>query len=566
MNSLIVLSITLPLLLALMALFESLRSGLIRSLPWAVLPALCLALLVNENLVISLPYGLTGVLLGIDETRRLFLLLATLLWGVAGVYAIGYLERDVKQWQFSLFWLLTLSGNLGLILSFDALSFYSFFALMTFAGYGLVVHTGSSEATYAGRIYLIMAMMGEGLLLVGLLAAVYVAGVNPALDQLPLAIANSSSPVLISMMILLGFGIKAGLPILHLWLPLAHPVAPVPASAVLSGVMIKAGLLGWLIFLPLGEMSLTTLGILVVVLGVVAAIGAALIGICQRKAKTVLAYSSISQMGWMTMMVGLMLLEASLAPILIPLVALFALHHGLAKGALFLSVPMNTGRTLSWLWVLLPAFSLMGLPFTSGLLVKTAFKRETIEIVSQHWILAWLPGLLSIAAIGTCLLMFRFLGCLTKHPSADSIHFAQRGSFVLLSLLSGFAFLGLPFLGASVGIELTQAVEFGAVYPLLLASLLILVGWMLGFNLPKIPPGDLLIPIRSVMSHLYAVSNDFVSARYEVSLQRMTLWLNEKKTRYQDLVAPEVIETAMRKQVVWIFLGLAVSFVAILRF
>ncbi|TVQ69223.1 MAG: NADH-ubiquinone oxidoreductase, partial [Oceanospirillales bacterium] len=374
MMALLLLAIATPLLCALLALFEGLRNKLLFTLPWATFPALLLALTLNENLIISLPYGLTGVLLGMDEIRRIFLILAVLLWTVAGVYAIGYLQRDTRHWQFALCWLLTLSGNLGLILSFDALSFYSFFALMTFAGYGLVVHTASDEAFYAGRIYLIMAVIGEGLLLIGLLSAVFVAGVNADLNLLPAAIANAQFPLLISLFIFLGFGIKAGLPIFHLWLPLAHPVAPVPASAVLSGVMIKAGLLGWLVFLPLGEMSLPGLGVLVVGLGLIAAIGAAIIGICQCKAKTVLAYSSISQMGWMTMMVGLVLLEASMVSILLPLVALFALHHGLAKGALFLCVPMNVHRKWSWLWVLLPASSLMGLPFTSGALLKTEFK------------------------------------------------------------------------------------------------------------------------------------------------------------------------------------------------
>ena len=63
-------------------------------------------------------------------------------------------------------------------------------------------------------------------------------------------IAASRPDTLSLILILLGFGIKAGALPLHVWLPLAHPVAPVPASAVLSGVMIKAGLLGWLRFLP----------------------------------------------------------------------------------------------------------------------------------------------------------------------------------------------------------------------------------------------------------------------------------------------------------------------------
>jgi hydrogenase-4 component B len=243
-TTLLLLALLLPLLLTLMALRRSLRSRLIQTLPWAALPALLLAMLGSESFLVSLPYGLTGVLLGLDGLRRMFLVLAALLWLAAGGYAIRYLKDDPQAWRFAVFWLLTLGGNLGLILSFDVLTFYSFFALMTFAGYGLVVHTGSADAYRAGRIYLVMAVIGEGLLLAGLLSAVFVAGVNPALNGLPLAIAGSEQGVLITVLIFLGFGVKAGIPLLHIWLPLAHPVAPAPASAVLSGVMIKAGLLG----------------------------------------------------------------------------------------------------------------------------------------------------------------------------------------------------------------------------------------------------------------------------------------------------------------------------------
>jgi len=92
--------------------------------------------------------------------------------------------------------------------------------------------------------------------------------------------------------------------LLHFWLPLAHPVAPTPASAVLSGAMIKAGLLGWLLTLPLSETALPQWGTLMIMVGALASIGAALIGVCQHQAKAVLAYSSISQMGLITIMVG----------------------------------------------------------------------------------------------------------------------------------------------------------------------------------------------------------------------------------------------------------------------
>jgi len=185
----------------------------------------------------------------------------------------------------------------------DIASFYSFFAIMTFAAYGLVVHDGSPQARRAGRIYLVMAVLGEMALLAGLLPVRFRGAKRHASGAAP-AIADAENRNLILGLLIAGFGVKAGLPLLHFWLPLAHPVAPTPASAVLSGAMIKAGLLGWLLTLPLSETALPQWGTLMIMVGALASIGAALIGVCQHQAKAVLAYSSISQMGLITIMVG----------------------------------------------------------------------------------------------------------------------------------------------------------------------------------------------------------------------------------------------------------------------
>jgi formate hydrogenlyase subunit 3/multisubunit Na+/H+ antiporter MnhD subunit len=107
-----------------------------------------------------------------------------------------------------------------------------------------------------------------------------------------------SQPAL--LLLLVGFGIKAGALSLHFWLPLAHPAAPVPASAVLSGAMLKAGLLGWIRFLPLGEAAMPLSGVTLVSAGLGAAVLGTFVGVVQNDPKTVLAYSSISQMGIIT--------------------------------------------------------------------------------------------------------------------------------------------------------------------------------------------------------------------------------------------------------------------------
>src|SRR5699024_7818020 len=133
--------------------------------PWMALPALVVSLL--PDVPASAPVGwlLLGSDLGLTPLTRVFLVLTALLWTLAGVYGRTYMAGDDRAGRFWLFFLLTMGGNLGLIVSQDVASYYFYFALMTFAAYGLVVHDGSGEAHRAGRIYIVMAVPGEAALL-----------------------------------------------------------------------------------------------------------------------------------------------------------------------------------------------------------------------------------------------------------------------------------------------------------------------------------------------------------------------------------------------------------------
>ncbi|AMD01003.1 complex I subunit 5 family protein [Halomonas chromatireducens] len=386
----------------------------------APLPALVLALWPGEATLL-----LEGWLLGgvwqLDEARRPWLLFSALLWGLAGVYARGYLIAEQQAGEagdgdtfrrltgLAMLWPLTLAGNLLLLLAEDIPSFYLGFAVMTFAAYGLVVHADNRDAHLGGRAYLIMALFGEALILGGLLWAAGSAE-TLTLTGLRESIAVAEQGPWMAAMLWLGFGVKAGVVGLHVWLPLAHPVAPTPASAILSGVMIKAGLVGWLSVLPLGDPAagLEPLGRLVTVLGVAGALGAALFGITQRHPKAVLAYSSVSQMGMLTALVGIGLTDPALWPALSVAVVLFAAHHGMTKGALFLGIgisehPPRLPTWLLWPLLALPALSLTG-ALASGLASKWAFKSVLYE-GGHGALLTWL----SLAAVGTTLLMARAL-------------------------------------------------------------------------------------------------------------------------------------------------------------
>ena len=187
--------------------------------------------------------------------------------------------------------------------------------------------------------------------------------------------------------------------LLHVWLPLAHPAAPAPASAVLSGAMIKAALLGWLRFLPLGEEALGGWGHLLFLLGSITVIYGFLVGLVQTNPKVVLAYSSVSKMGLMTALLGLGLANPALAPALLTGLVLFAAHHGLAKGALFLGVGVAHASPARWVVpaLAIPALVLAGAPFTSGALTKQLLEAPLQELQGA-WAAA-MPLLLTLASL-----------------------------------------------------------------------------------------------------------------------------------------------------------------------
>lgn len=391
-----------PLFLA--ALVPWLGRFSLRLLPWAPLPALLLLVVPTPG--VELNWLLLGSRLGLDPVGRVFLLFGNLLWTCAGAYAIGYLRSDAAAGRFCLWWLLALAGYQLAVLAQDPISFYFGFTLMSLAAYGLVVHRGDAAALRAGRVYLVLTLLGEVAVLAGIM----------------LGFAHGGGEGLL----LLGLAVKAGLMPLHVWLPLAHPAAPAPASAVLSGVMIKVGLLGWLRVVAPGGDAWPEAGAVLLVAGLVSAYGGVLLGLTQREPKSVLAYSSISQMGMIAAVTGAALQDPVAGAALLPALLLYALHHGLAKGALFMGVALR-GGVLYWSGMLLAALALAGAPFTSGALAKVAVKAGLGA--------GWLPMALSVAATGTTLLLGRLLLLLRTSPAVVGGGL-QRASFAATVLAS----------------------------------------------------------------------------------------------------------------------------------
>lgn len=485
---------------------EAVTATLVQWAPAALVPAGAITL-IGPTEPVEAPGLLLGTVLGLDVISRALLLVAVLLYAAACV-AVTW-RRDDRAPELIAYLLVCFVGNAGVYVAGDIVTFYLCFTLMSFAAVGLVIHDRSEAARRATRVYLVLAVMSESAILVGLLL---VAGSGGHLiADVPAVVSDSSSRLVIVVLLIIGFGLKAGLFTLHVWLPLAHPAAPPPASAVLSGAMVKAGLVGWLRFLPLGETAMHTTGMVLLVLSLLGAFIAALIGGVQQDAKVVLAYSTISQMGFVGAAVGVALAHPDLAPACIIASVIYAVHHGLAKGALFVGIPVwkhhgeGARRRLVIAGMVLAGLAVVGSPLSSGAIGKYAVKEA---VAGTTLIGIDLVHLLPLVATGSTLLLIR-LGWLLRHTDLEPLRpedDPELPAWLALVVLSAT----VPWLltdwwvplAAVPGLEAVTVWE--ATWPVLIGLLVGTVLWRIHPGPDRdpdlVPPGDVLVPAERVLA------------------------------------------------------------------
>ncbi|SFX79634.1 proton-conducting transporter membrane subunit [Marinospirillum alkaliphilum] len=400
----------------------------------------------------------------LDWYGQVLLLPVLLVWPVALLLSWGWRLGKPLLVLLTLGWLL----NLLLLFAQDLLSFYLVFALLSFLGWWLVIQPGHAEALAAGRVYLGMSLVGELAFFLGI-------GLLAGFSLSFTALAEQTLPAAGLLAIGLALAIKAGALGVHFWLPVAHPVAPTPASAVLSGLMIKAGVLGAL-RIHASQDGLESWGWVLVLLGLIGVFYTLWRGLLQSNPKTLLAWSSVSQVSLMTALLGagLMLQEQARDLALLSLV-LLAATHALAKASLFLAVGLK--KTLPagysvWLLagVLLAGLTLAGAPWLAGMLVKQG--------VDVSFAAAGLPGwLLLLSSLITSLLLGRLLWLLALlPPTADArLHPAWLLPWGLLVLsAAGYAWFW-PQTQLQVEMFSIEAILKGALPPVV--ALLLLLGY-----------------------------------------------------------------------------------------
>jgi hydrogenase-4 component B len=538
---LLVLVLALPLAMALAAPF---LDRPLRLLPWAAVPGLLAALTVGPGTGVDVPVIVLGLSLAVDQTGAIFLGVGSLLWLLAGHYARSYMADSARQKEFSAFWLVTLAGTLGTFVAADIVTFYMSFSLMSLASYALVVHDRTAVAWRAGRIYIVLAVFGE----TALLAAVIVAAT--AADTL--AIADVRAGVAASPWrdwavagFVAGFGMKAGLVPLHVWLPLAHPQAPTPASAVLSGVIVKAGIIGLIRFVsPDGGAGWSET---LVLLGLVTTFYGALVGLAQGDAKALLAYSTLSQMGVLVTVIGTALGAPDAAPAQAA-ISLYAAHHGLAKGALFLGIGVvaASGRAaLRWIMpvVALMALAIAGLPLTGGALAKIAIKDPLGDGMAGT--------LVTVSAVTTALLMLRFVWLQATAERRDE---SPPLGLVLPWAATVAAALVLPWVlfpdlsGHPAVYALSLENLWSGLWPILLALAVAALAFALKVPAVTLPQGDIVViaeaaarAVRSAWGTIAGAMRNLPRPHFSSAVPGRFIGVVEQRSEQWSVVGPVLL-------------------------
>ena len=394
----------------------------------------------------SPPFGIAMV---VDGLSIFMLVTVNLIAFLVVIFALGYMERYTGTWQFYSLFLLMLAGMNGVIATGDLFNLFVFLEVAAVASYALVAFGTERHELEAAFKYAVMGSLGS---LFILLAIVWLYGFTSTLNMADMALflrqaGTTRVSIVAGVLLLVGFGLKAAMVPFHAWLPDAHPSAPAPISAMLSGVLIKS--LGVYAICRVFYSVLgagTELSTMLMVLGTLSMVVGVLLAITQWDLKRLLAYSSISQIGYIMLGIGIGTPLGALA-------ALFHLfNHSAFKSLLFLgsgAVEYATGtrdlREMGGLGKRMPltsATTLVGSMSVAGIPPFAGFWSKLLIIVAAvqagyYWyaIVAVVASILTLSYVMR-IMRYAFLGELReKWARVREVPFTMRLSMGLLAVI-----------------------------------------------------------------------------------------------------------------------------------
>ncbi len=340
-----------------------------------------------------------GLAFKLDGFRVLYGTIAAFMWFMSTLFSGEYFGHYRNRNRYYLFLLLTLGATEGVFLSADFYTTFLFFEMMSFTSYVWVAHDERRESLRAAGTYLAVAVIGGLVMLMGIFLLYSMTG-TLRFDEL-IGLAGRVQEVdqkklwAAGLCMLFGFGAKAGAFPLHIWLPKAHPVAPAPASALLSGILTKVGMFGILALTSYLFLWDSGWGSLILILGVCTMVIGAVLALFSIDLKRTLACSSVSQIGFILVGVGMSGLLGEENALAIRGSLLHMVNHSLIKLALFMAagvVFMNVhkldlneirgfGRKKPLLngIFLMGALGIGGIPLWNGYISKTLIHESIVE-------------------------------------------------------------------------------------------------------------------------------------------------------------------------------------------
>ena len=338
-----------------------------------------------------------GLNFTMEGFRSIYAMVAAFMWMMTTILSREYFRHHDNRNRFYLFMLATLGATMGVFLSSDLFTTFIFFEIMSFTSYVWVAQEENKASLRAAATYLAVAVIGGLVMLMGIFILYHELGTVDMNRIFIISRLYPDNPLYYAAgaCLLVGFGAKAGAFPLHIWLPKAHPVAPAPASALLSGILTKTGVFGILVISCNLFMYDAMWGSLILGIGVLTMFGGALLAVFSIDLKRTLACSSMSQIGFILVGVGMQGLLGEENTLAVHGTMLHMLNHSMIKLVLFMAagiIFMNIhaldlneirgfGRKkpLLMLSFLTGALAIAGIPLFGGYISKTLLHESIVE-------------------------------------------------------------------------------------------------------------------------------------------------------------------------------------------
>ena len=422
--------------------------------------------------------GLTFVL---DGFRRVYAVVFAFMWAMTLLFSPDYFAHHRRRNRYYFFQLLTLGATMGVFLAGDLYTAFVFFEIMSFTSFAWVIQEETDGAIRAAKTYLAVAVIGGLVALMGLFLLWHNLGTLTVSELYPAALAAGKRPALYTAgaCVLFGFGAKAGMFPAHIWLPKAHPVAPAPASALLSGALTKTGVWGILAISCNLFRGDPAWGAVILTLGSVTMLLGAVLALFSTDLKRTLACSSMSQIGFILTGVGMMGLLGNENALAARGTLLHMVNHSVFKLVLFLCAGtvyrnlhrldlndirgFGRGKPLLLVSVLLGSVGIGGVPLLNGYVSKTLLHEAIVE-GAEHcgWPLTLAEWVFLVSGGLTVAYMSKLFVAVfvEKHPDRQAEFDAQKQYLSRPAALAlGLSAAVIPALGLTATVSMDKIAD-----------------------------------------------------------------------------------------------------------